>query len=174
MSGKLTQLMAIVQRDPAVQTVVGFTGAAAAAAPADQHRSVFVCAEAAGATRDGIDAVMARLRRKLSAVPGARLFLAPVQDIRVGGRQSNAAYQYTLQGDSTAEVYEWAPKLLAALQHDPVLRGRQFRPAAEGAGDRPDDRPRRARPAWRQRRARSTTRCTTPSASARSPPSTAR
>ena len=54
---------------------------------------------------------MARLRRKLAVVPGARLFLQPVQDIRVGGRQSNAAYQYTLQADSTARLYEWAPKL---------------------------------------------------------------
>jgi multidrug efflux pump len=55
-------------------------------------------------------------------VPGARLYLTPVQDIRVGGRQSNAAYQYTLQGDTTAEIYEWAPKLETALEHNPVLR----------------------------------------------------
>ena len=71
--------------------------------------------------RAGIDQVMAGLRRKLAVVPGARLFLVPIQDIRVGGRQSNAAYQYTLQADSTDELYEWAPKLLAALEHNPVL-----------------------------------------------------
>ena len=64
---------------------------------------------------------MARLRRELAAVPGARLFLIPIQDINVGGRQSNAAYQYTLQADSTAMLYEWGPKLLAALEHDPAL-----------------------------------------------------
>ena len=65
---------------------------------------------------------MSRLRRKLAVVPGARLFLIPIQDISVGGRQSNAAYQYTLQGDDTTVLYEWAPKLLAALEHSPMLR----------------------------------------------------
>ena len=64
---------------------------------------------------------MARLRRKLARIPGARLYLTPVQDIRVGGRQSNAEYQYTILGDTTAEVYEWAPKLLAALEKDPIF-----------------------------------------------------
>ena len=60
---------------------------------------------------------------QLSAVPGAKLYLVPVQDFNTtGGRQTNAAYQYTLQADSTADLYEWAPKLVAALEHDPVLR----------------------------------------------------
>ena len=52
-------------------------------------------------------------------MPGARLFLQAVQDIRAGGRQSNAQYQYTLQGDDLAELYEWAPKIAAALQKLP-------------------------------------------------------
>src|ERR1700689_5975019 len=64
---------------------------------------------------------MARMPRELSGEPGARLFLVPIQDLRVGGRQSSAAYQYTLQGDSTAQLYEWAPKLVTALEHDQVL-----------------------------------------------------
>ena len=72
--------------------------------------------------RDGIDGSISRLRRALSVVPGARLFLIPVQDFRVGGRSSNAAYQYSLQADSTAELYEWVPKLVSALEKDPVLR----------------------------------------------------
>jgi multidrug efflux pump len=65
--------------------------------------------------------VMARLRRNLNQVPGGRLYLNPVQDIRIGGRTGNAEYQYTILGDSTAEVYTWAPKLLAAVQNDPAL-----------------------------------------------------
>jgi multidrug efflux pump len=65
--------------------------------------------------------VIARLRGKLARVPGGRLFLQAVQDIRVGGRQSNAQYQYTLQADTSAELYEWAPKLTAALQKQPEL-----------------------------------------------------
>ena len=67
------------------------------------------------------DQVIGRLRRQLAVVPGATLFLQAVQDIRVGGRQSNAQYQYTMQGDSFDELAEWAPKLAAALQTEPRL-----------------------------------------------------
>jgi multidrug efflux pump len=122
MQGKLTELSHIVQQDPAVQSVVGFTGAGGGGSAAQTNTgSVFVALKPL-ANRDGIDAVMSRLRRKLAVVPGAQLFLVPIQDIRVGGRSSNAAYQYTLQADSTAELYEWSPKLVTALEHNPVLR----------------------------------------------------
>src|SRR5205085_7196835 len=52
---------------------------------------------------------------------GARLFLQPVQDIRAGGRQSNALYQYTVQGDNLTDLYEWVPKVTAALEQVPEL-----------------------------------------------------
>jgi len=65
--------------------------------------------------------VMARLRPKFNEVAGARLFLQGAQDIRAGGRANNAQYQYTLQGDDANEIYEWAPKLEAALQKLPLL-----------------------------------------------------
>jgi multidrug efflux pump len=121
MSQKLTQMMDIVRKDPAVESVVGSTGSGGGGGASQTNTgSVYVALKARG-DRDSIDVVMARLRRNLSHVPGGRLFLQPVQDIRVGGRQSNAAYQFTLQGDNTAEVYEWAPKLLDALQKDPTL-----------------------------------------------------
>ena len=121
MQGKLTQLMDIVQRDPAVQSVVGFTGSGGGGGAGSTNTgSVFVALKPL-AERAGIDQVMAGLRRKLAVVPGARLFLVPIQDLRIGGRQSNAAYQYTLQGDSSAILYEWVPKLVTALEHDPVL-----------------------------------------------------
>jgi multidrug efflux pump len=122
MQGKLTALARIVQQDPAVQSVVGFTGAGGGGGAAQTNTgSVFVALKPL-AQRDGIDAVITRLRRKLAVVPGARLFLTPIQDIRVGGRASNAAYQYTLQADSSADLYEWSPKLVTELEHDPVLR----------------------------------------------------
>jgi multidrug efflux pump len=121
MQTKLTQLMSIVQHDPAVATVVGFTGAGGGGGAGSTNTgSVFVALKSIS-DRPDIDTVMARLRRELSVVPGARLFLVPIQDLRVGGRQSSAAYQYTLQGDSTAQLYEWAPKLVTALEHDQVL-----------------------------------------------------
>ena len=65
--------------------------------------------------------VMGRLRPKFNEVAGARLFLQPATDIRVGGRASYALYQYTLLGDDAAEIYEWAPKLETALQKVPQL-----------------------------------------------------
>jgi multidrug efflux pump len=65
--------------------------------------------------------VIARLRREMAVVPGASLFLQGVQDIRVGGRASNAQYQYTLQGPTLEDLNEWTPKIVAALQGDPNL-----------------------------------------------------
>ncbi|HEY0182821.1 MAG TPA: efflux RND transporter permease subunit, partial [Rhodopila sp.] len=122
MQGKLAQLSRIVQEDPAVQTVVGFTGSGGGGGAGQTNTgSVFIALKPLS-ERDGVDVVMTRLRRKLAVVPGARLFLSPIQDIRVGGRQSNAAYQYTLQADSAADLYEWAPKLVTQLEHNPVLR----------------------------------------------------
>jgi multidrug efflux pump len=118
LSKKLTQMMAIVQQDPAVEDVVGYTGSGSGGASAQTNTgSVFVSLKPLS-QRDGIEPVMARLRRKLAQVPGGRLYMQPVQDIRVGGRSSNAFYQYTILGDTTAEVYEWGPKLLAALEKD--------------------------------------------------------
>jgi multidrug efflux pump len=121
MQGKLGQLMDIVQHDPATQSVVGFTGSGGGGGGGSTNTgSVFVALKSLS-DRASIDQVMNGLRRKLSVVPGARLFLVPIQDIRVGGRQTNAAYQFTLQGDDTATVYAWAPKLVTALEHDPAL-----------------------------------------------------
>ena len=122
MQGKLGQLLDIVQRDPAVESVVGFTGSGGGGGGGQTNTGmVFVALKNLG-QRPAIGQVIAGLRSKLSVVPGARLFLQPIQDIRVGGRQSNAAYQYTLQADNTAALYEWTPKLVAALEHDPMLR----------------------------------------------------
>ncbi len=121
MQQKLTQLMDIVQHDPAVQDVVGFTGAGGGGGGGSTNSGqVFVSLKPLS-QRPGIDQVIIGLRRKLSVVAGARLFLVPIQDIRVGGRQTNAAYQFTLQADSSALLYQWGPKLLAALEHNPVL-----------------------------------------------------
>ena len=121
MSQKLTEMMAIVQKDPAVSNVVGATGAGSGGAASQTNTGSVYVALKPKSQRADLDTVLARLRRELSQVPGGRLFLIPIQDIRVGGRQSNAAYQYSLSGDSTAEVFEWTPKLQAALQHDPAL-----------------------------------------------------
>ncbi|MBI1777970.1 MAG: efflux RND transporter permease subunit [Proteobacteria bacterium] len=116
MRQKLAQFIAIVQKDPAVESVVGFTGGG-------QTNSgfMFVALKPLAERQIAADGVMARLRRELNQVAGAALFLQAVQDIRIGGRQSNAQYQYTLQSDNLADLYAWGPKLVEALQRAPEL-----------------------------------------------------
>ncbi|GAC1699414.1 MAG: efflux RND transporter permease subunit [Steroidobacteraceae bacterium] len=120
MSEKLRQFIKIVQADPAVDTVVGFTGGGSGGGGQTNSGFIFVALKAK-AQRIAADQVIARLRPQLDQVAGARLFLQAVQDIRVGGRQSSAQYQYTLQGDNVTDIYKWTPKLTDALQHSPVL-----------------------------------------------------
>jgi multidrug efflux pump len=116
MQQKLAQFVTIIKQDPAVETVVGFTGGG-------QTNSGFVFASLLPLGQRGVsaDGVIARLRRSMSVVPGATLFLQAVQDIRVGGRASNAQYQYTLQAPTFEELNEWSPKIAAAMQADPNL-----------------------------------------------------
>jgi multidrug efflux pump len=122
MSQKLRQMMAIVQQDPAVENVVGYTGVGSGGGPGSQINtgSVFVSLKSIE-QRTSMDQVIARLRPKLAQVPGGRLFLVGVQDIRAGGRQSNAQYQYTLQSDNTDDLFNWTPRLVQALEHSTVM-----------------------------------------------------
>jgi multidrug efflux pump len=116
MEKKLRQFVNIIRHDPAVESVVAFTGGG-------QTNSgfVFVVLKPLSQRHISIMQVIGRLRPKLNQVAGARLFLQAVQDIWVGGRQSNAQYQYTLQGDDSKQIYEWAPKVEAALQKIPLI-----------------------------------------------------
>ncbi|MBL8702817.1 MAG: efflux RND transporter permease subunit [Alphaproteobacteria bacterium] len=116
MRGKLAQFVDIVRADPAVDTVVGFTGGG-------QTNSgfIFVSLKPLAERDASADQIVARLRRPLGTVAGARLFLQPVQDIRVGGRQANAQYQYTLQSDDLALLSSWTPRIVEALQRAPEL-----------------------------------------------------
>jgi multidrug efflux pump len=121
MSAKLTQFVNIVRKDPDVDSVAGFTGGGSAGGGQTNSGFLFIQLKPKPQRKISADQVIARLRPKLNDVAGARLFLQTAQDIRVGGRQSNAQYQYTLQGDSVADIYKWAPKLTEALQNDPTL-----------------------------------------------------
>jgi multidrug efflux pump len=122
MKNKLIQLMNIVQADPAVQSVAGYTGAGSGGGGSQTNTgSVYVLLKPRSVRNISSDEVIARLRTKLAQVPGGRLFLQTVQDIRVGARQANAEYQFTLQADKVSDLYTWGPKLLAALQKSPVV-----------------------------------------------------
>ena len=116
MEKKLTQFVDIIRHDPAVQSVSAFTGGGQT-----NGGFVFVVLKPLAERHISMQQVMGRLRPKFNEVAGARLFLQPATDIRVGGRASYALYQYTLLGDDAAEIYEWAPKLEAALQKVPLL-----------------------------------------------------
>jgi multidrug efflux pump len=107
MQQRMSKLAAIVQRDPAVESMTAFTSG-------NNSGRMFVALK--GDRKISADQVIARLRPKLSHVPGANLFLQPVQDLRVGGRGGNAQYQYTLQGDDTKELQQWAPRVLQKLK----------------------------------------------------------
>ena len=121
MTQKLRQMIDIVQSDPAVDHVVGFTGVGSGGGGGQINTgSVFVSLKPI-TQRPSVDEVIARLRPQLAKVPGGRLFLTAVQDIRAGGRQSNSAYQYTLQSDSTDDLFNWTPKLVTALERSAVL-----------------------------------------------------
>jgi multidrug efflux pump len=121
MSGKLKQFVNIVKADPAIQSVVGFTGGGSQGGGQTNSGFVFAALKPRAERNVSADQVIARLRPKLSQVAGARLFLQAAQDIFSGGRQSLAQFQYTLQADSVAELYRWAPTLTAALQREPAL-----------------------------------------------------
>jgi multidrug efflux pump len=116
MQPKLAGFIDIVRADPAVDTVVAFTGGA-------QRNTgrMFVQLKPLSERKESADRIIARLRIKLAKEPGANLFLNPVQDIRVGGRQANATYQYTLQADDLDELRTWEPRIRAALSRLPQL-----------------------------------------------------
>ena len=114
MQQKLAQFVNIIKKDPAVDTVVGFTGGGQT-----NGGFMFMSLVPLSERHLSADGVIARLRREMAVVPGATLFLQAVQDIRVGGRASNAQYQFTLQAPTLEELQEWAPKIAAALQREP-------------------------------------------------------
>jgi multidrug efflux pump len=116
MRQKLQQFIEIIQKDPAVDVVVGFTGGGQT-----NGGSVFISLKPLSERKISADQVIRRLRGELAQVPGASLFLQAVQDIRVGGRAANAQYQYTLQADNSDELFAWSPKVLAELQKVPQM-----------------------------------------------------
>jgi len=116
MSQKMKQFMKIVKSDPAVQNVAGFTGGG-------QRNGgfMFVSLKPLAERRVSAEGVISRMRMKLGEVAGAQLFLQPAQDIRVGGRQSSSAYQYTLQSDSLDDLRAWGDKIREAFTNMPEL-----------------------------------------------------
>ncbi len=118
MKQKMTQFVTIVMRDPAVQTVVGFAGGNTSA----NSGRMFITLKPLAERKITADQVIGRLRRQLAVVPGATLFMQSAQDLTIGGRQSQAQFQYTLQGENLDDLNHWAPLLLQKLRSLPELR----------------------------------------------------
>ena len=108
-----------MREDPAVETVVGFTGGGGFGSR--NTGSMFVTLKPLRERNISADQVIARLRPKLEREPGANLFLQAVQDIRVGGRQGQAQYQFTLQADDLEELRIWEPRIRQALSRLPEI-----------------------------------------------------
>ncbi|PRD16816.1 multidrug efflux RND transporter permease subunit MdtC [Pantoea coffeiphila] len=113
---KLQDFMRIVHDDPAVESVVGFTGGFRT-----NSGSMFISLKPLSERTENAQQVIARLRTKLAKEPGANLFLMAVQDLRLGGRESNAGYQYSLLSDSLDDLREWEPKIRRAFAALPEL-----------------------------------------------------
>jgi multidrug efflux pump len=117
MQEKMSQMVQIVRADPAVDTVTAVTGGGFGA----RNSGFMFIALKPLSERPSVDAVIARLRPQLARVPGANLFLVPVQDVRIGGRQGTGTYQFTLQSDDLEALRLWTVRLQTALQSVPQL-----------------------------------------------------
>ncbi|HEY4257911.1 MAG TPA: efflux RND transporter permease subunit, partial [Candidatus Udaeobacter sp.] len=125
MKEKQQEVVKIVMADPAVQAVGSFFGGGAFGAALNNGR-MFISLKTMGGgkdeRKDSAAVIIARLRRRLSKIPGVQLFLMPGQDIRVGGRMSKGLYQYALTDQNVDELNSWAPKLVEKLRQYPQIK----------------------------------------------------
>jgi multidrug efflux pump len=116
MQQKIYQLVEIIRKDPAVDTVVAFTGGGRAGGG-----FMFVNLKPVGERDVAAQAVIARLRPQMAKITGITIFLNPVQDLRMGGRSSNSTYQYTLKSDNAEDLKAWATRLAESMKAQPAL-----------------------------------------------------
>jgi multidrug efflux pump len=116
MQQRLERFLEIVRADPAVESVTGFTGGGAR-----NSAQMFMALKPLEDRKEPATRVVARLRMKLAREPGATLFMVPVQDIRVGGRQASSQFQYTLQSDELEELRAWSGPIRRAMAALPEI-----------------------------------------------------
>ena len=119
---KMVRYANILKDDPAIDTVTLFTGGGGGRGTTANTGRGFISLKSREERKISADEVITRLRPKLAQVPGATLYLQAVQDVRLGGRSSNAQYQFTLQSDDLELLNAWAPRLLRAMREMPELR----------------------------------------------------
>jgi multidrug efflux pump len=118
MNNSIKQLAGVIKSDPAVQNVIAFTGGQGAT----NGGNIFVALKPLNERKVGAPEIINRLRPKLNRLPVASAFLQASQDLRIGGRGSNALYQYTIQADSLPDLNLWGPRLLAEMKKLPGLQ----------------------------------------------------
>ena len=116
MNTAIQQIGAVIKSDPAVENVIGFSGGST------NTGSFFVALKPLGERKVTAFQVIDRLRPKLSRLPVSSTFLQAVQDLRIGGRASNATYQYTIQADNVDDLSKWGPILLREMKRLPGLQ----------------------------------------------------
>jgi multidrug efflux pump len=119
---KMQRFAAILQSDPAVDSVTLFTGGGGGRGTTANTGRGFISLKPRAERKINADEVITRVRPKLAQVPGATLFLQAIQDVRLGGRISNAQYQFTVQSDDLELLNTWAPRLVRAMREMPELR----------------------------------------------------
>jgi multidrug efflux pump len=110
----LLKMNEIVKADPGVQSALGFTGSANTA-------RIFISLKPLQERKLNATQIIGRLRPKLAKVPGATLFLQATQDVRIGGRQSGAEYQFVMQGDNLPDLVKYSPQMLEKLKTIHIL-----------------------------------------------------
>jgi len=118
MNNSVQKLVAVVKADPAVQNIIGFTGGNGATNTGFLYAALKPLNQRKISASDVID----RLRPKMNSLPVASAFLQAAQDLRIGGRGSNAQYQYTIQSDTVEELVHWGPILLAEIRKLPGMQ----------------------------------------------------
>jgi multidrug efflux pump len=123
MRASLIEIEKVIQLDPAVAVVAGFTGGQGGPGGGSINSGfLFVILKPLAERKISAGDILNRLRPKLNALPGASTYLQPAQDLTVGGRQSNAAYQYQISSDTVEDLSTWGPKLYEQMRHMPSLR----------------------------------------------------
>jgi multidrug efflux pump len=118
MNDAIQRIGAVVKKDPAVENMIAFTGGGGAT----NTGNLFIALKPLGARKASASQIINRLRPQLNRLPVASAFLQAVQDLRIGGRSSNALYQYTIQADNVQDLSKWGPVLLSAMKKLPGLQ----------------------------------------------------
>jgi multidrug efflux pump len=112
MQDRMIRFVNIIKADPAVDTAVAFTGGSSAT----DTGAIYIALKPLSERNVTADQVVNRLRPKLAAVRGASVFMQNIQDLRIGGRLSNAQYQYTIQSENLQDLSKWGPILLEHMR----------------------------------------------------------